>query len=257
MAYCSNCGTQIEDSAKFCPKCGNSVKEDIVKVSQSGLHSNNRDEMSKGQKGGAGCASIIALVCIMGGLSEGNVFIIIASLAAIGAMIYLFMGKIDKKYTWATIIAAILGVFVVVGATHKETQSSEQVKSEQKEKSKTEHKAQEQKGEADRQAKQQKEEARRKAQEQKEEADRQANEKQEKIKKIADVAYQKGWNERMNRRDFPNPKILAEVEYIKRYGVEPTKSGEEERWEIFEKNYVKGYEAAWEELRKRMHSEDL
>jgi len=257
MAYCNKCGTQIEDSAKFCPKCGNSIRENIVNVSQSGSHANNSDEMSKGQKSGAGCATIIALACIMGGLSERNVFIVIASIAAIGAMIYLFMGKIDKKYTWATIIAAILGVFVVVGATHEETQSTEQVKSEQKEESKTELKAREQKEKADRQAKQKKEEAERKAQDQKEEADRQANEKQEKIKKIADVAYQKGWNERMNRRDFPNPKILAEIEYIKRYGVEPTKSGEEERWGIFEQNYVKGYEAAWEELRKRMHSEDL
>ena len=145
MAYCNKCGTQIEDSAKFCPKCGNSIREDIVNVSQSGSHSNNSDEMSKGQKSGAGCATIIALACIMGGLSEGNVFIVIASIAAIGAMIYLFMGKIDKKYTWATIIAAILGVFVVVGATHEETQSTEQVKSEQKEESKTDTKVQQSK----------------------------------------------------------------------------------------------------------------
>lgn len=245
MAYCSNCGTQIEDSAMFCPKCGNSI------------HSSNSDKMSKGQKGGAGCATIIALACIMGGFSEGNAFIVVASLAAIGAMIYLFMGKIDKKYTWATIFAAILGLLVVVGATHKETQPIEQVKSEQKEDSKTNSKAYEQKKEIDSQAKQQKEEVERKAQKQKEEADRQAKEKQEKIKKIADVAYQKGWNERMNRRDFPNAKTLAEMEYLIRYGVEPTKSGEEERWKIFEENYVKGFQAAWEEIKKRMHSEDL
>lgn len=257
MAYCSNCGTQIEESAKFCPKCGNSIRENLVNVNQSGSLLNNSDEMSKSQKSGAGCATIIALACIMGGLSEGNAFIVIVSLAAIGAMIYLFMGKIDKKYTWATIIAAILVVFVVVGATHKETPSTEKVKSEQKEESETNSQAREHNKEIDRQAKQKKEEAERKAQEQKEEADRQANERQEKIKRIADMAYQKGWNERMNRRDFPNAKTLAEMEYLIRYGVEPTTSGEEERWKIFEENYVKGYQAAWEELKKRMHSEDL
>ena len=100
-------------------------------------------------------------------------------------------------------------------------------------------------------------EAERQAREKKEQDDLQAKEKQEKIKKIADVAYQKGWNERMGRRDFPNPKTLAEMEYLTRYGVEPTKSGEEERWTIFSENYVKGYEAAWEEIQKKMHSEDL
>lgn len=100
-------------------------------------------------------------------------------------------------------------------------------------------------------------EAERQAREKKEQDDLQAKEKQEKIKKIADMAYQKGWNERMGRRDFPNPKTLAEMEYLTRYGVEPTKSGEEERWTIFSENYVKGYEAAWEEIQKKMHSEDL
>lgn len=88
-------------------------------------------------------------------------------------------------------------------------------------------------------------------------ADREASEKQVKIDKIAKMAYQKGWDERMNRRDFPDPKTLAEIAYLVRYGVEPTESGEEERWNIFSENYVKGYEAAWEELKRRVTSEDL
>ena len=89
------------------------------------------------------------------------------------------------------------------------------------------------------------------------EAERVAKEKQEKIKKIADMAYKKGWNKRMNSRDFPDPRGEAHMEYTMRYGVEPTEPGEEERWNIFVENYVKGYEAAWEEIRKKMHSEDL
>ena len=89
------------------------------------------------------------------------------------------------------------------------------------------------------------------------EAEREAREKQEKIKKIADMAYKKGWNRRKNSKDFPDPRGEAHMEYTMRYGVEPTEPGEEERWNIFVENYVKGYEAAWEEIRKKMHSEDL
>ena len=46
MAYCSKCGTQIDDSANFCPKCGNSIGEDIV----NGTPLRNSDEMNKSPK---------------------------------------------------------------------------------------------------------------------------------------------------------------------------------------------------------------
>ncbi|WP_143025531.1 hypothetical protein [Prevotella sp. tc2-28] len=83
------------------------------------------------------------------------------------------------------------------------------------------------------------------------------DEKQEKIKKIANIAYNKGWNRRMKSREFPDPRGEAHMEYTMRYGVEPTEPGEEERWNIFVDNYVKGYNDAWEKIRKDMHSDDL
>lgn len=89
------------------------------------------------------------------------------------------------------------------------------------------------------------------------EVDREANERQEKINKIANAAYKKGWDERMERTDFLDPNTLAEIAYMNRYGADPKQSSEEERWGIFKENYIKGYEAAWEELQRRMHSEDL
>lgn len=94
-------------------------------------------------------------------------------------------------------------------------------------------------------------------QEQETEAERATKEKQEKIRKIANIAYNKGWNRRMNSRDFPDPRGEAHMEYTMRYGVEPTEPGEEERWNIFVENYVKGYNDAWNKIRKDMHSEDL
>lgn len=32
MAYCSNCGTEISDGAKFCPKCGAELNERVTKI---------------------------------------------------------------------------------------------------------------------------------------------------------------------------------------------------------------------------------
>ena len=34
MAYCKNCGTKLDDGAKFCPKCGNPI-EGVIQVQQS------------------------------------------------------------------------------------------------------------------------------------------------------------------------------------------------------------------------------
>ena len=29
MAYCKNCGTKLDDGAKFCPKCGNPTNGEV------------------------------------------------------------------------------------------------------------------------------------------------------------------------------------------------------------------------------------
>ena len=79
-------------------------------------------------------------------------------------------------------------------------------------------------------------------------AEKEAREKQEKNKKIADMAYQKGWDARMNSNQVVNPANLAGMEYAMRYGREPEDEGEEERWKIFVKNYIKGYNGACKKL---------
>ncbi len=47
MAYCKHCGSKLEDGAKFCPKCGKSTSEEIIKSQQE----DGREEVQSGKSG--------------------------------------------------------------------------------------------------------------------------------------------------------------------------------------------------------------
>lgn len=87
-------------------------------------------------------------------------------------------------------------------------------------------------------------------QEQETPEEKEAREKEEMNKKIADMAYQKGWDARMNSNQVVNSANLARMEYAMRYGSEPEDEGEEERWTIFVKNYNKGYRDACKKIKE-------
>ena len=61
----------------------------------------------------------------------------------------------------------------------------------------------------------------------------------------------------MSTRDMSDPKVKAHIEYTVRYGIDPETQGEERRWKVFLENYLKGYEDAWQEICKRMDSENI
>ena len=44
MAYCSKCGTQLREGAKFCPKCGTPAETTPTKRESSDISSNFRSE---------------------------------------------------------------------------------------------------------------------------------------------------------------------------------------------------------------------
>ena len=100
-------------------------------------------------------------------------------------------------------------------------------------------------------------EAERKAREKKEEADRQEREKQEKVKKVADIAYKKGYEMRMSTRELISSESSAHMEYTMRYGKEPEEEQSQERWNVFLENYQKGFSDAANEIMKKINSEDF
>lgn len=60
MAYCKNCGTKLDDGAKFCPKCG----------TPSGSETKQDTETKKkksSKKGGLIAAIVVAVIALLGG----------------------------------------------------------------------------------------------------------------------------------------------------------------------------------------------
>jgi len=62
MAYCKNCGTKLDDGAKFCPKCGNPTSDEVVAPKSDGNDKDNEDA----QNTKIGCISIIVIILLIG-----------------------------------------------------------------------------------------------------------------------------------------------------------------------------------------------
>ena len=263
MAFCKNCGEKLEDGTKFCPKCGNSIEVDCNKETTHSSIDNNGNEMTKAQKGGAGCLTVFIAISGLTLLIQGDIIPGIAAIAAVVALVYLQMGKINKKYAWTVMIAAFIGFVVIGAATTEDKPSTKQVKSTQKEATESERQAKQQQEEAERQAKQQQEEAKRQAeaerqaQQQKEESEREASEKEEKVKRVAEMAYKKGYDKRMSTRELINSESCAHLEYTMRYGTEPQDEPSQERWNVFLENYKKGFSDAAKDIMKKINSEEF
>ena len=89
------------------------------------------------------------------------------------------------------------------------------------------------------------------------EAERQEREKQEKVKKVADIAYKKGYEKRMSTTEMISSESSAYMEYTIRYGIDPDSEKSKERWKVFLNSYQKGFSDAADELRKKINSEEF
>lgn len=253
MAFCSNCGTELTKGAKFCPKCGESVQsteekpKNIVDAFKEGRQEgakksqNNPSEnesLSTWEKVALGVAGFVAFTGICGGVADGMWIVVLVSLCAMGAICAVFMGTIEKKYAWTTAIVSFLVVCSAIGASAPDEKEEEQkqVQTEQKQESPAE----------------------KQAREKKEKADREANEKQEKIKRVAEIAYNMGYE---RRKATWGQSIASEdaaaAEYRFKYAVDPEDAGQSERWNVFLKNYSKGFSDAANDIKKRFSQEDF
>ena len=154
MAFCSKCGTQLSDGAKFCPKCGNPTgstqkessstdKDDSPKgiidafkegwkegVNESGNESNeNGGELTTAQKVIHGVLATIAFLSIFGTIGDGMWFAAIVCVAVLIASCYVF---IEKQHVWTTAICGFLLLTLAVGATAPDEDKGKQTQTEQK-----------------------------------------------------------------------------------------------------------------------------
>jgi hypothetical protein len=129
MPYCSNCGTQLTDGAKFCPKCGNAVGVGDNKFSRPNKRVNKRPKkedisLTIAQKIALGISAIFAFIGLCGGVisaSEGVWSILLVSICASAAIICVAIGEIDKKYAWVVAISSFIAIFVAIGSSAPST----------------------------------------------------------------------------------------------------------------------------------------
>jgi uncharacterized membrane protein YvbJ len=98
MAYCSQCGTKNEDTAKFCKKCGASL---------SGIKKDYEKEMEKR------CEE----ECVGGGKGFSifwGIIIILIGLYVIFEFVLKNMGLVSGDFPWWSIFIFAIGVIVVI-----------------------------------------------------------------------------------------------------------------------------------------------
>ena len=148
MAFCSKCGTELTEGAKFCPKCGNSVQpteekpKNIVDAFKEGWQQganesqnepSENESLSTWEKIALGVAGFVSFTGICGGVANGMWIVVLVSLCALGAICAVFMGIIEKKYAWTTAIVSFLVVSGAIGAsTDDKEEKQKQVQTEQK-----------------------------------------------------------------------------------------------------------------------------
>ena len=106
MVYCPKCGTQNEDAADFCVKCGASL--------QTGTVASRRHERRKAEQecfglphGGAIAGIVIGAIILIWGIS----------------MLLQQTGLIAETISFWYIIIIVFGILIVAGAIYKITRS--------------------------------------------------------------------------------------------------------------------------------------
>jgi len=104
MVYCPKCGTQNEDTAEFCIKCGASL--------QTGTAASRRYERRKAEQecfglphGGAIAGIVIGVIILFWGIS----------------MLLQQTGVITQTISFWYIIIIVIGILIVAGAIYKVT----------------------------------------------------------------------------------------------------------------------------------------
>jgi uncharacterized membrane protein YvbJ len=106
MVYCPKCGTQNDDSADFCVKCGASL--------QTGTVSSRRRERRKAEQecfglphGGAIAGIVLGAIILLWGVS----------------MLLQQTGVIAETFEFWYIIIIVIGILIVAGAIYRITHS--------------------------------------------------------------------------------------------------------------------------------------
>ena len=129
MAFCKNCGIKLEEGVKFCPDCGTRVGDYPI---PNRSNPNHKEAYSIGAKIALGVAGFIAFTGVWGGIADGMWIVAALSFCALGAIIAVFTGTIEKKYAWHTAICTFFVVTLAIGLSADDEMDGRQSQTEQK-----------------------------------------------------------------------------------------------------------------------------
>lgn len=146
MAFCGKCGTQLSEGAKFCPKCGNPIgttqneketriEREIPNESFTENEEAEEEGLSSLEKIALGTAGVIAIFGICYGAFESH-YIVTISILAIVAIGYSFIGGIERKHIWTTVLGSIVAVFLTIGVFSSGDKEEEKTQVEHKQEKK-------------------------------------------------------------------------------------------------------------------------
>ena len=102
MKYCKNCGSQLTDNAMFCPQCGTRIENSTP---------SKDSHLPIWAKVALGIVFAFTCLCSIALLTDGHWIGGIITICALGAIIAIFMGVIDKKYALPIALASLFFAF--------------------------------------------------------------------------------------------------------------------------------------------------
>ena len=156
MAFCGNCGTQLNDGAKFCPKCGQPTNQQPYENNNESLNSVSNEEnlvtlekicaafeeLGLSKQIAFGLTGALAVFGILWGFNNMDIKFMVICLLSVAGLYYILKGVIKPKYTWWIAIGTLIIVLIATTTTiekdkqteQKSEQSQEEKQSEQKSK---------------------------------------------------------------------------------------------------------------------------
>lgn len=131
MAFCGNCGTQLNDGAKFCPKCGQPTNQQPYENNNESLNSVSNEEnlvtlekicaafeeLGLSKQIAFGLTGALAVFGILWGFNNMDIKFMVICLLSVAGLYYILKGVIKPKYTWWIAIGTLIIVLIATTTT--------------------------------------------------------------------------------------------------------------------------------------------
>ena len=155
MAFCGKCGNQLEEGAKFCPKCGQPTNQQPYENNNESLNSVSNEEnlvtlekicaafeeLGLSKQIAFGLTGALAVFGILWGFNNMDIKFMVICLLSVAGLYYILKGVIKPKYTWWIAIGTLIIVLIATTTTIEKDKQTEQKSEQSQEEKQTEQKS--------------------------------------------------------------------------------------------------------------------